>query len=446
VIEDRERLARSPVHEAALDCIDAGIEAADPARAIHDAVSLEGNRLVVDNDAYDLGDYDEVLLLGGGKAAGAVAVALESILGDRLSRGAVVVPDPFGTERVEVFVGGHPLPDEGSVEGARRLLELADAADERTLVLAVVTGGGSATLAAPVEGVSLADLRATTETLLDAGVDIDGINAVRKHVSAIKGGQLARAAAPATVVGLLVSDVVGDDPAVIASGPTAPDDTTFEAALSVLERHGVDVPAAVRRHLEAGAAGRHPETPRAGDSVFDRVTNRVLSNNWTALAAARDVAADRGFDPLVLSSLMRGEAREAALFHVAAAEEVTATGNPVAAPGALLSGGELTVTVRGDGVGGPSLEFALGAALELSASREPLDGAVLAAVDTDGRDGSTDAAGAIVDGGTVEDALAARRALDANDAHPFLDERGALLVTGPTGTNVNDLRVLLVPR
>jgi len=161
VIEDRERLARSPVHEAALDCIEAGIEAADPARAIRDAVSLEGDRLVVDDDAYDLGDYDEVLLLGGGKAAGAVAVALESILGDRLSRGAVVVPDPFGTERVEVFVGGHPLPDEGSVEGARRLLELAEATDERTLVLAVVTGGGSATLAAPVEGVSLADLRAT---------------------------------------------------------------------------------------------------------------------------------------------------------------------------------------------------------------------------------------------------------------------------------------------
>ena len=449
MIAERDRHAASPVHETALDCVEAGIEAADPGRAIRDGVTLEGDRLTVDGDAYDLGDFEEVVLLGGGKAAGAVAVELESILGDRLAGGAVVVPDPVEElegGRVAVFVGGHPLPDEGSVEGARRLLELADDSDERTLVLAVVTGGGSATLAAPAERLSLADLRATTEALLSAGVDIDGINAVRKHVSAIKGGLLARAAAPATVVGLLVSDVVGDDPAVIASGPTAPDGTTYDDALAVLDGNGVAVPEAVRRHLEAGAAGRRPETPRAGDPIFDQVTNRVLLNNWTALAAARDVAADRGYSPCVVSSRLRGEAREAAPFHAAVAEEVASTGNPVAAPGALLSGGELTVTVRGEGEGGPSLEFALATSLELSGTREPLSGAVLAAVDTDGRDGSTDAAGAIVDADTVDDGESARHALAANYAHRYLDERGALVVTGVTGTNVNDLRVLLVPR
>lgn len=445
MIDERDRLAETDVHDAALACVEAGIEAAHPWNAIREAVRLDGDDLEIDGDVYDLREYDEMVVLGGGKAAGAIAVELEAVLGDRLSRGAVVVPEPVETDRIEVFVGGHPLPDEGSVAGARRLLELAESADERTLVIAVVTGGGSAMLAAPTEGIGLEDLQAVTEALLDAGVDIDGINAVRKHCSAIKGGQLARAAAPATVIGVLVSDVVGDDPGVIASGPTAPDGTTYEGALDVLDRHGVDAPEAVRRHLEAGARGDVPETPRADDPAFDRVRNRVLLNAWTAIEAAREVAAERGYGPCVLSSRMRGEARESALAHVAVAEEVAATGNPAGAPAALLSGGELTVTVRGEGVGGPSLEFALRAALEMADSSALPEGAVLACVDTDGRDGSTDAAGAVVDAATVEDRREARRALAENDAHGYLEERGALVVSGGTGTNVNDLRVLLVP-
>ena len=456
MIDDRDRLARTDVHDAALACVEAGIEAAHPKNAIRESIRLDGDVLEVHwqsggdggVDAYDLTRYDEVVVLGGGKAAGAIAVELERILGERLTRGAVVVPEPVDeleTDRVEVFLGGHPLPDDGSVEGARRLLELAGSADERTLVLAVVTGGGSAMLAAPAEGVELDDLQSVTEALLDAGVDIDGINAVRKHCSAIKGGQLARAAAPATVAGLLVSDVVGDDPGVIASGPTAPDETTFRDAVDVLDRHGVDAPEAVRDRLEAGARGELPETPRADDPAFERVRNRVLLNAWTAIEAARTVAADRGFQPCVLSSRMRGEARESALAHVAIGEEVAATGNPLGAPAALFSGGELTVTVRGEGVGGPSLEFALRAALELADSTALPENAVAACVDTDGRDGSTDAAGAIVDAGTVEEPREARRSLAENDAYGYLGERGALVVTGGTGTNVNDLRVLLVP-
>jgi len=439
VIENRETLASSPVHEVALACVEAGIEAAHPRNAIRDAVGLDGDRLVVGERAYDMGEYDEVLVLGGGKAAGAIATELESLLGDRLTGGAIVVPEPVEADAVEVFLGGHPLPDQGSVAGARRLLELAAAADDGTLVLAVVTGGGSAMLAAPAEGVELADLQAVTEALLSAGVDIDGINAVRKHCSAIKGGQLARAAAPATVAGLLVSDVVGDDHGVIASGPTAPDETTYGDALDVLDRHGVEAPAAVRRRLESGARGEVPETPGSGDAVFDRVANQVLVNGWTALEAARAVAIEAGYTPCVLSSRFRGEAREAALAHLAVAEEVVDTGNPVEPAAALLSGGETTVTVRGSGTGGPNQEFALRAAMELP------EGAVLASVDTDGEDGSTSAAGAVVDADSVGDLTSARDALGDNDAYGFLESRGALVVTGPTGTNVNDLRVLLLP-
>lgn len=437
-IDDAARLAETPVHGTALAAIEAGIEAAHPRNAIRDAVTVEGDTFAVGGATYDLAEFDEVIVLGGGKAAGAVAVELEALLGDRIAGGAVVVPEPVETDTVEVIVGGHPLPDAGSVVGAERLLELAEAADERTLVLAVITGGGSATIAAPADDIGLEDLRVTTEALLDAGAAIDELNAVRKHVSAVKGGQLARVAAPATIVSLLVSDVVGDDPGVIASGPTAPDETTFGEAIDACDRYGVDPPASVRRYLEAGARGEHPETPHPGDSVFDRVDNRLLVVGWTAIAASRAVVDEAGYTPCVLSSRLRGEAREIGLSVAAVAEEVADTGNPVSPPAALLTGGETTVSVRGDGTGGPNQELALRAATELPPP------AVLASVDTDGEDGSTDAAGALVDSGTVDDPGAASRALSESDAYGYLESRDALIRTGPTGTNVNDLCVVLV--
>jgi len=256
----------------------------------------------------------------------------------------------------------------------------------------------------------------------------------------VKGGRLAAAAAPATVVTLAFSDVVGDDLATIASGPTAPDPTTYADAVAVLDRYDLDVPEAVRAHLDAGAAGERTETPRP-DADFSHVRSHVLADAWTAIDAARAEAADAGYEPVVLSSRVRGEAREQGLAHAAVAEEVAATGNPIDPPAAVLSGGETTVTVRGDGSGGPNQEFALRAALEMP------DGAVLGAVDTDGLDGGTDAAGAVVDSGTVPDAAAAARArehLADNDTATFLAERDALVRTGPTGTNVNDLRVFVV--
>jgi len=439
-IENEAALGSTAARETALACVGAGIDAARPDRVVADSVRLDGDRLRVADATYDLSGVDRIVAVGGGKAANGVADALETVLGDRLDAGAVVTPDPSTGEdhRIERLRGHHPVPSRAGVEGTDRIHELVAEADDRTLVLAIVTGGGSALLPAPAEGITLADLQTTTDALLDAGAEIGALNAVRKHLSTLKGGGLAELAAPATVVGLVFSDVVGNDLSVIASGPTAPDESTYGDALDALDRYGVDPPEAVRRRLDAGAAGELPETPRADDPVFDRVTNHVLADGFTAIDAAREVAADRGYDPCILSSSVRGEAREAALTHVAVAEEVGATGNPLDAPAVILSGGEATVTVRGDGVGGPNAEFALAAAVELP------DGATLACVDTDGKDGSSDFAGALVDADTVDDTHEARAALGNNDAYGYLGERGAVISTGATGTNVNDLRVLVV--
>ncbi|MFB6107516.1 MAG: glycerate kinase [Haloplanus sp.] len=437
-MENAESLATTPARETALDCVRAGIDAAHPERVVADSVSLDGDALHVADATYDLSAFDRVVVVGGGKAADGVADALEAILGDRIDAGAVVTTDPGSGDRIDRLPGTHPVPSAEGVESTDAVASLVADADDRTLVLAVVTGGASALLPSPAGGISLDDLKATTDALLDAGAEIGALNAVRKHLSTLKGGGLARSAAPATVVGLVFSDVVGNDLSVIASGPAAPDESTYADALDVLERYGVDPPAAVRNRLERGAAGELPETPRADDPVFDRVDNHVLADGFTAIGAAREVAREAGYETLVLSSSVRGEAREAALTHVAVAEEVGRTGNPLASPAVVLSGGEATVTVRGDGDGGPNGEFALAAALELP------DGATLACVDTDGHDGSSAAAGAVVDADTVDDVPAARRALAESDAFGYLDGRNAVVRTGTTGTNVNDLRVLVV--
>ncbi|QFU81169.1 glycerate kinase type-2 family protein [Natronorubrum aibiense] len=438
MIEHRDQLATTDARDAALACVEAGIEAGHPRAVVRDAVALEGETLRVADASYDLDAYDELVVLGGGNAAAHVTAALEAVLGDRIARGVVVTDDPTDLDTVAVREGDHPVPSERGVEGTRRLLAAADAADERTLVLAAITGGGSALMAAPAGDVSLDDLQTTTDALLESGADIHEINAVRKHCSALKGGQLARRLAPATVVSVVLSDVVGNDLSVIASGPVAPDESTFDDALAVVDRYDIDVPAAVADRLERGAAGAISETPGPDDPVFDRVSNHIVADGMTVLEAAADVAAEQGYEPLILSSRVRGEAREAATTHVAIGEEALATGMPISPPAVLLSGGETTVTVAGDGTGGPNQEFATSAALSLEA------GLTVAAVDTDGIDGSSDAAGGIVDDGTVDEAARVRAALADNDVYPFLTERNGLVKTGPTGTNLNDLRVIVV--
>jgi len=442
-IENCSALASSDARDAALDCLTAGIEAAHPRAVVSDALSLDGGELTIravdgSTATYDLDGYERVLVLGGGNAAGHFAAALEALLGERIDGGAVVTDDPVETDRAEVLPGDHPVPSERGVESAARVLDLADRVGPDDLVIGCITGGGSALLPAPAGDLSLADLRETTDALLASGAPIEEINAVRKHLSAIKGGRLARAAAPVTVVGLTISDVVGGDLGVIASGPLSSDPTTFRDALDVLERRDVDVPAAIRGHLRAGAGGDLPETPTEEDEAFERVAIHVVASARTALDAAREVATERGYDPMVLSARVRGEAREAAKTHAAVAEEVHDTGNPIEPPAVVLSGGETTVTLGDDhGRGGPNQEFVLSGALELDVP------AVVAAVDTDGIDGATDAAGAVADADTVDDA-AARDALVRNDAYPVLDDADALLRTGATGTNVNDLRVFVI--
>lgn len=436
-VADRDRLSRSSAHDVLLACLEAGIEAADPQRVIEERISVADGRLHVDGSTYDLYPYREIIVLGGGNAAAHVARALEDVLGDRLDGGLVVTDDPVDTERVTVLPGDHPVPSQRGVDSTRKLLDSAAAAGEETLVLGVITGGGSALMPAPAEDISLADLEDTTEQLLHSGATIHEINAVRKHLSRLKGGQLAAALAPATTVGLVLSDVVGNDLDVIASGPLVPDTSTFADALAVLDRFDLGVSTAVRERLESGVDGTIPETPKPGDPAFERVTTHVIADGLTALDAASEVAAERGYDPLILSSRIEGEAREVGTVHAGIANEALASGQPVEPPAILLSGGETTVSVEGSGSGGPNHEFAVAAALGLDGD------SVVAGVDSDGIDGASDAAGAILDREAI-DVHEARRALDENDTGSYLAARDAQIVTGPTGTNVNDLRAVLV--
>ncbi|HET7324051.1 MAG TPA: glycerate kinase [Halococcus sp.] len=439
MIQNREQLGATPIHEVALDCIEAGITATQPDHAIKNAVKRTVDTLEIDETTVDLGQYAEILVIGGGKASAQMARTVEEILGERITEGVVVTNDPIETDFVEVVEASHPIPDEVGIEGTKNVLSLAEQATDETLVLCLISGGGSALLSAPADGITLADLQSLTDDLLSSGATIHEINAVRKHLSAIKGGRLATAAAPATVVGLILSDVVGNDLGVIASGPIVPDTSTYDDARSVLQRYGITPPTTVKTHLERGAAGELPETPKSDEGAFERTQIHVLADGFTALKAAQSTAEGHGYTPVILSSRVEGEAREAAKTHVAIAEESHATGNPVAPPAVFLSGGETTVTMDGNGIGGPNQEFALSGALTLDSK-----GIVVASVDTDGSDGATDVAGALIDGETVDDLDRARTALAENDAYPYLADRNAIIETGPTGTNVNDLRVIVV--
>lgn len=439
MIQNRTQLSTTAAHDVALDCIEAGIAAAQPDRALGSALDRSGDELTIDGSVVNLDEYTEVLVVGGGKAAAQMARVLETVLGEHLTEGVVVTNDPRETEWITVVKGAHPSPDEAGQDGAQRVLSCAERATEDTLVLCPISGGGSALLPAPVDGVSLAELQSLTEALLSSGATIHEINTVRKHLSAIKGGRLAKAASPATVISLVLSDVVGNDYGVIASGPTVPDESTYADALAVLERYDITPAAAIRTHLERGAAGDRPETPDTADPAFERTSIHVLADGFTALAAARSAAEERGYTPVILSSRVEGEAREAAKTHAAIGEETLTTGNPVEPPVVYLSGGETTVTMHGDGVGGPNQEFVLSGIMTAES-----DSIVVGSVDTDGKDGASTVAGALASRAILDDRERARTALAENDAGSYFMEREAVVETGPTGTNVNDLRVVVV--
>jgi hydroxypyruvate reductase len=417
-----------------------GAAAVDP--LVRSALRLSGDTLSCGTLTADLADVRRVIVLGCGKAGAAMARATEAILGDRIAEGFVVVKDGYTlpTRRVALSEAGHPVPDRRGEAAAQRILALAQAAGPRDLIVLLVSGGGSALLPAPAPPVTLEEKQDVTRRLLGAGATIGELNAVRKHLSVLKGGQLARAAAPATVLALLLSDVIGDPLDVIASGPTAPDPTTFGEALDVLTRRGIvdRVAPSVRHRLRAGARGEIPETPKPGDPLFAGVTHVVVGNNRLVVDAAAGAAGRLGYRPRTATAALEGEARQAALALLAQARSLPR-------PACLIAGGETTVTVRGPGRGGRCQEFALAAALAF----RPDDDLTVLAAGTDGTDGPTDAAGAVVDAETIEKGRALgldpERALTDNDANTFLRAGGDLIVTGPTNTNLLDLYIVLAP-
>ncbi len=425
----------------------AGLKAADPASAILRHVKLVGDQLEVGEKCYHLAQCSALYVVGAGKASAQMALAIEQILGNRLS-GVVNVKygHAVALKAIKVNEAGHPLPDDAGVRGTQEILRLLQHCDERSFVVFLVSGGGSALLPCPADGLTLQDKQRTTQVLLECGAAIQEINAVRKHISRVKGGRLAKAAYPATVVSLILSDVVGDTLDSIASGPTVPDSSTFPDCMRVIERYRIQekIPPAVSQHLQRGAKGEIEETPKPGDPAFQRVQNLIVGSNRLALSAAKEQAEELGYHGLILSSLIQGETREAAGMHAAIGKEILETGNPVSRPACVISGGETTVTIRGKGLGGRNQEFALAAAIGIDGSQ----GIVMLSAGTDGTDGPTDAAGAIVDGTTLQRAkdkgLDPERHLAANDSYHFFQPLDDLLVTGPTFTNVMDLRLVLV--
>ncbi|MDZ7373574.1 MAG: glycerate kinase [candidate division KSB1 bacterium] len=438
------------LRDIALKLLQAALQAADAAEAVREHIAREGRRVSIAGVELELGQSSRVWVVGAGKASGTMAAAVEEVLGDCVAGGLVVVKDGHRvpTRRVTLREASHPVPDERSVQAARDILHVVASASHDDLIVCVFSGGGSSLLCLPVLGLSLRDKQEATQALLACGAGIDEINCVRKHLSEVKGGRLAQRARARHLVSLLVSDVIGDRPDVIASGPTSPDPTTFADALAVLRQFTLlDSLAgtAVLTVLEEGVQGKRPETPKPGDPIFSRVTNAVVASNRLSLRAAEDLARTLGFHTLVLSSRVRGEAREVARVVASLAWEIWERGVPVEPPACVLLGGETTVTL-GDayGLGGRNQELALAAALELPPSEE----IVLLCAGTDGTDGPTDAAGAVVDGGSAARArflgLEPRDFLRRHDAYHFFQRSGELLRTGPTGTNVMDIVILLV--
>ncbi|MBS7607287.1 glycerate kinase [Candidatus Bathyarchaeota archaeon] len=442
--------ANREARRIALKAIEKSIESADPKSLIRSKVKLFNEKLIVENKVFDLKQFKRIFVVGGGKASGYMAEAIEEILEDRISGGVIVIPhgtsERFKTRIVRLHEASHPIPDQNSVDGARKIIEVAGEAGESDLVICLISGGGSSLMAYPRDEISLEDKRKVTEILLKSGATINEINAVRKHLSRFKGGQLARSAYPATLISLLLSDVVGDPLDVIASGPTVPDSTTFKDAINILKKYNVwdAVPESVRDLLLKGEAGLIPETPKGGEPCFERTYNFIIGNNRISCLSAVSELERLGLNTLLLTSYMEGEARNIGIFLSAIAKEILNSGNPVKRPAGIVIGGESTVTVTGKGIGGRNQEIALASAIRI----DGLEGVAIASSSTDGVDGPTDAAGAIVDGSTIARSKAmglnAEEYLRNNDSYSFFKQLGDLIYTGPTGTNVNDVSILVV--
>jgi len=448
LIENGETRRNRKARTLALKSLESALNAVDPEQIIKSKLSLKNSTLEVNGCSFDLKRFNNVYVVGGGKASGLMAEALEQILSQYVTSGLVNVPhgSKHQTEIIRLHESSHPIPDESGVEGTRRILEIAEQANEDDLVICLISGGGSSLMPMPRDEISLEDKRKVTEALLKCGATINEINTVRKHISSFKGGWLAKKAYPATVLNLILSDVVGDPLDFIASGPTVPDSTTFSDAVKVLRKYDLwdEIPISVKKVLSNGERGSISETPKADDAAFKKVHSVVVGNNLSATSAACEWLNSAGLNAFLLTSVLEGEARQVGVMLASVASEIIASGNPVPKPAGVVAGGETTVTVTGGGLGGRNQEIALAAALKLKG----LDGVVVASLSTDGVDGPTDAAGAIADGRTIIRAakmgLNPERFLAENNSYDFFSRLNDLIFTGPTGTNVNDVSVVVV--
>jgi len=426
--------------------LQSGLKAADPGPAMEQLFQRKGHHLSVYGRQYDLSQYQRILCVGAGKASAHMAHTLERMLGEYVEGGMVIVKDGYGkgTQRVQVVEAGHPLPDARGVRATKHILSMARTLTKKDLLIVLLSGGASSLLCAPALGLTLSDKRRTTNLLLRAGATIQDINTVRKHLSAVKGGQLAQATS-ATMLTIVLSDVLGDDVPTIGSGPTVPDPTTFQEAHAILEQYQLwsKVPERIQTHLKHGIRGQRPETWKSHRRPSPRHQSIILANNQTTLDGVAKEAKRLGLRPYLLDSPLQGEAKELGAILGAMAKDIREFGNPTRPPACLIVGGEPTVTVTGKGKGGRAQECVLAAAQEIAG----LPNVVVAGFGTDGTDGPTNAAGAMVDGKTLQRAkkkgLSIETMLEKHDSYSFFSQVGGHIITGPTHTNVNDIYLII---
>ena len=431
-----------------IQALNQALRAADPKSILRQKIKLKGSKLTVDSVKLDLSQYERVLVIGGGKASANMALGIERILGKRITAGIVNIPDYLEpkpkSELIEFHEATHPIPSSEGVNGVRKMLKLVGKPTAKDFVICLISGGGSSLLPMPLEPITLSDLQNATNLLLRSGAEIHEINTIRKHLSAIKGGRLAQKLYPATVLSLIISDVVGDKPDAIASGPTIPDPTTYADTKGILMKYDLwnKVSKRVRNAVNLGVSDHSYDTPKPGSKTFDHVFNVLIGTNKQSCVAAAECLNKLGYDAFVLSTHIQGEAKEVGKIYSGILSDMQTNGLPMSVPAAIVAGGETTVTVTGHGKGGRNQELVLSAACGL----DSVENVVVASMGTDGVDGPTDAAGAIADSESL--ARAKRRGLDAgyflrtHNSYNFFKKLGDLIVTGPTGTNVNDIMIL----
>lgn len=450
-IKNWKELIRDENHELILRLLEIGIKVADAENAIKKTITLKDNKLIIQGKCFNLNNFEKIVVIGAGKASGRMAKALEELLYDKIYKGIVLVPEEitrkYRLEKIKLLPSDHPIPSERGVNSAKELVKLVEETkSKKTLFIVLLSGGGSALMPLPANSISIEDVKELTSLLLKCGATIDEINCVRKHISRIKGGQLARLCYPSTVVSLIISDVVGDKVDVIASGPTAPDPTTFEDAVNILKKYSIyrSVPQSIINYLEKGKKGIVPETPKPGDIIFSRVFNFIIASNRESLLNMAKVASSMGYNTLILSSQIEGEARHVGIVIASICKEILQSNHPIPKPALIFAGGETTVTVKGRGKGGRNQELALSAAIKIADCK----GIYIASMGSDGIDGITDAAGAIVDSSTCSRALSMGlnpiKYLENNDSYTFFKKVGGLIITGYTETNVNDFIIGLI--